>query len=76
MLKVNKSLRVLDLGFNKMTEPLKCCPNRLSSEGAILLADALRINRTLVKLDLNHNNIHQAGIEALARMLNPNGEDS
>ena len=61
----NNVLRHLSLGFLMMTAPLGEAPNRIGNAGAIALANALQKNRTLVSLDLTHNNIHQEGMKAL-----------
>jgi hypothetical protein len=65
MLEENKILRYLDLGFLKMTAALGECPNRIEAEGAKHIAHALTTNRSLMALELLHNNIHQDGFEAL-----------
>ncbi|XP_078381804.1 uncharacterized protein LOC144664463 isoform X9 [Oculina patagonica] len=46
--------------------------NKISSEGATALADALQSNRVLERLDLSSNKIDCSGAAALAKALRPN----
>lgn len=68
----NRALRVLDLGFSKMTEPLNICPNRLGNTGVALICEGLQLNNTLIKLNVNHNHVYQDGIKAIDEMLKTN----
>lgn len=74
LLRVNSSVLHLDLGLMKFTSALSELPNRIGVIGAISLADALRLNRTLRSLVLLNNNIHQAGIAAFRAVLLENSE--
>mmetsp|Transcript_17439 Transcript_17439/g.41384 ORF Transcript_17439/g.41384 Transcript_17439/m.41384 type:complete len:830 (-) Transcript_17439:182-2671(-) len=65
LLKRNSTLRFLDLGLLKATSALAEVPNRLSDEGAQIIAEAMEVNSTLNALILVHNSIHQTGIKAL-----------
>jgi hypothetical protein len=46
--------------------------NRIQDNGAIALAMALKVNRSITKLDLEYNRIGDAGVEALAIALQDN----
>ncbi len=62
------------LETNNKLEKLKLKLNELTNEDGIYLADAIRVNRTLVELDLWHNNLEYDGILAILVALkdNPN----
>ena len=46
--------------------------NNIGDEGAIILADILRYNNTVQKINLGHNNIGDEGAIAIAHMLRSN----
>lgn len=72
LLTKNKHLKILDLGFNKMTEPLNICPNRIGNIGVKLICEGLMNNNSLIKLNVNHNHIYQDGIKDLDKLLDHN----
>lgn len=72
MLRSNRTLRFLDLGLLKATSALGEVPNRITDEGAMMLAAALEENSTLNGLVLVHNTIHQAGLKAIQTSISKN----
>jgi len=72
MLKRNRTLRFLDLGLLKATSALGEVPNRITDEGAMIIAAALEENSTLNGLVLVHNTIHQAGLKAIQISISKN----
>lgn len=72
MLRSNRTLRYLDLGLLKATSALGEVPNRITDEGAVVLAAALEENSTLNGLVLVHNTIHQAGLKAIQTSISKN----
>ncbi len=68
----HEDLRFLDLGWTRATAAVGELGNRIGNEGATVLADMLRTNRTLQALDVSHNRISQSGIDAIAAALDDN----
>lgn len=68
-LQTNHQLLSLRLGLAKATRDLNEVPNRVESEGATAIAELLRVNSVLRKIDLTHNNIKQEGITPLAEVM-------
>ena len=60
----------LDLGLLKTTAALGEIPNRIGVDGAKVIAEALKLNSTLVALNVFHNNIFQQGIAAFRDAFN------
>eukprot|EP01060_Flectonema_neradi_P035544 TRINITY_DN6575_c1_g1_i1.p1 TRINITY_DN6575_c1_g1~~TRINITY_DN6575_c1_g1_i1.p1 ORF type:complete len:1200 (+),score=193.21 TRINITY_DN6575_c1_g1_i1:51-3650(+) len=68
-LKVNKTLRKLDLGFLLMTVAIGELCNRIGNSGAEAIAESLKSNNTLQSLSLRHNGIAETGQNALRSVL-------
>ena len=51
---------------------LNLCANRVGTAGALALAEALQVNKSLQRLDLCYNGIRDEGACALARALGTN----
>ncbi|KAJ3337630.1 hypothetical protein HDU93_000773 [Gonapodya sp. JEL0774] len=60
------------LAVNRTLEELDLSNTRLSSEGAITLAEALPLTRNLRRLDLSHNPINLSGLMALNATIRKN----
>jgi Ran GTPase-activating protein (RanGAP) involved in mRNA processing and transport len=70
LLRVNSSLRHLDLGLLKFTAAAGEIPNRIGTDGAVAIAHSLKyFNRSLFSLQLLNNLIFQAGMSALRSAL-------
>lgn len=65
-------LRFLDLGWTRATAAVGELGNQVGNEGARALAELLRTNPVLQALDVSHNRISQAGIDAIAEVLEHN----
>jgi len=63
----NTSLLSLKMGLNVATGDLGEVPNKIESTGAIAISEMLRVNKTLRKVYVNFNNIHQDGFAHLAK---------
>ena len=68
-LKINKTVRKLDLGFLIMTVAIGELCNRIENFGAEQIAEALRFNTTLLSLSLRHNAIDERGHSAFRLVL-------
>jgi len=84
-LKVNTSLINLEIGGNLIgnelanlfgevpfLQKLDISGMNIGNEGAIILSESLKKNKTLTKLDLSYNKIGESGAESLWRMLQGN----
>eukprot|EP00457_Paulinella_chromatophora_P002903 gb/GEZN01002908.1/.p1 GENE.gb/GEZN01002908.1/~~gb/GEZN01002908.1/.p1 ORF type:complete len:531 (-),score=100.02 gb/GEZN01002908.1/:210-1802(-) len=69
MLRTNRTLQHLDLGYLKMTIALKEVHNRIGDQGLSALAEALKVNGVLVSLDVSANAIGQQGFSAMEASL-------
>lgn len=65
-------LELLDLGFARSTTAVGAVGNRMTNEGAFILAKALCTNTTLKSLHVLHNSIGRPGIQALTDSLKQN----
>jgi len=65
-------LRLLDLGWTRATAAVGELGNSVGNQGARALAELLRHNHVLQALDLSHNRISQAGIDAITEVLEHN----
>lgn len=65
-------LQFLGLGWTRATAAVGELGNRIGNEGAASLAQMLRVNRSLRALDVSHNRISQAGIDAIDEALDVN----
>lgn len=66
------ALRHLGLGFYKSTTDLGELPNYFDGEGADVIADFLRSNRSLQVLDLNDVNLREDGVDVILDALEEN----